>query len=147
MFVHIPVYSTECFPTAVEIISIFNICIRLAEVTETGPYLQVFGNVVTRVQFNQHLRNFGNDIAGGIDTRCCPVTKGHSRFILLILRALVSEQEVEIKSFERFHHRIRRPPYCFNIITQCCRLNILIIIRINQIQGRVVVSLGNVTEQ
>ncbi len=146
MFVYIPVNSTECFPTAVEVISILDIRIRFAEITETCPYLQVFGNVVTRVQLYQHLRNFSNDIAGGIDTRCCPVTKSHSRFILFILRALVSEQEMEIKSFERFHNCIRRPSYCFNIITQCSRLNILIIIRINQVQGRVVVSLGNVTE-
>ena len=146
MFVHIPVNSTECFPTTIEVISILDIRIRFAEVTETGPYLQIFSNVVTRVQLYQHLRNFSYDIAGGINPRCCPVTKGHSRFILLILRTLVSEEEMEIKSFERFQNCIRRPSYCFNIITQCSRLNILIIIRINQIQGRVVVGLGNVTE-
>ena len=106
MFVYIPVNSTECFPTAVEVISILDIRIRFAEVTETGPYLQVFGNVVTRVQLYQHLRNFSNDIAGGIDTRCCPVTKSHSRFILLILRALVSEQEIEGKIA---HLSVERP--------------------------------------
>ena len=147
MFVHIPVDAAKGFPASVKVISILNIGIRLAEVTEAGPYLQVFGDVVTRVQFNQHLRNFGYNITGGVDARSRSVTESNPRLIFLVFRALVSKQEVEIKSFERLHNRICCPTDGFNIIAQCCGFDILIIVGVNQIQCRVVICLGNISEQ
>lgn len=147
MFVHRPVDTTESFPTPVEVVSIFNVSVRLAEIAEAGPDSEVVRNVVAGIEFDKHFRNLRHNISRGIDFTYRTVLESHTRFIFLVSRALVGKQEMEVEAFERFDHCIRRPADGLDVITQRSGKNLGPVIRINQIERRVIVCFRNVGKQ
>ena len=147
MLVHSPVDASESFPASIEIIGILDVGISLAKVTEAGPYFQIGSDAITGIQLNQYFRYFRYDIAGSIDTRFRSVAEDHTGFVFFILGALVSEQEMKSKSFERLDDSIRGPADGFDVVAQSRSLNVGRIIRINQVQCRIVVCLADIREQ
>ena len=101
----------------VEVICLVDVGIGLAEVTETGPELNVLGNHVARIQLDENLRNLGYNVAGGIDVANIAIAEGDAGFILLVSWLLISEEEVEIESLERMSHSIGCPTPCLNIVS------------------------------
>lgn len=74
--VHLPVQSAKGFPTAVEVVSVVDVGIGLAEVAEAGPDFQVLGNHVTGVDFDNDLRNLGYDVARCVDLAYIAIGEG-----------------------------------------------------------------------
>ena len=99
MFVHLPVHAAEGFPTTVEVEGIGQIGICLSKITEAEPYAQVGSDVVAGIYFSKYLRDFFHNVAVGIQVGHS--FKGGLDEIVVISRLLVSEQGVQVETFER----------------------------------------------
>lgn len=83
MFVYLPVRTPERLPAPVEVIGIFDIGVRFADIAETYPQLYIPGDVVTRIQFDQNFWNLGYDIPRGVDAGDRSVAECNACLILL----------------------------------------------------------------
>ena len=105
----LPVQTSESLPVTIEVICLVDVGVGLAEVTETGPELDVLGNHVAWVQLDENLRNLCYDIASGVDFTNIAIIEGDAGFILFVSRLLISEEEVEIESLEWMSHSVGCP--------------------------------------
>ena len=144
--VHLPVDAAEGFPSAVEVISIVDVGIRLAEVTEAGPDLQIIRNHIARVDFHNDLRNLGYNVSGSIDFAHITVGEGDGSLILLVGRLLVSEQEVQVKSLARMRYHVGGPSDGLDVEGKRSGHNLVLSVSrfVLQVQRGVVVGLGDV---
>ena len=91
-----------------------------------------------------HLRNFRHNVASGIDAAHRAIAEGHARFILLVSRLLIGEQEVELKALEGFHHSVGSPAQRLDVVSQCRGLDVRRVVGVDKVERRVIVRLGNV---
>ena len=147
--VHLPVQSAEGLPATVEVVGVVDVGVGLAEVAEAGPDLQVLGDHVAGVYFDDDLRDFGYDIACGVDFAHVSVGEGDRGFILLVSWLLVGEEEVQVESLEGAGNDVGGPTQRLDVVGQRGSHDFglsggsLVL----QVQRRVVVRLRDVGEE
>ena len=129
---------------AIEVVSLVDVGVSLAEVAEAGPQLDVLGDHVAGVELDEYLWDFGYDVASSIDLAHIAIVEGDRSLKLLVCRLLVSEQEVEIESLERMSHSVGSPTPGLDVVSQRSSLNLAAVL---EVQRRVVVGLGDIREQ
>ena len=97
-FIGLPIYTTEGFPMAIEIVGFVDVCISLSKVAERSPHLEVGRNHVAGVYFYKYLGHFCHDVARSVDFSFVSVVERNGRFVLLVGRLLISEEEVEVEA-------------------------------------------------
>ena len=99
--VDIPVDAAEGFPMTVKVECLLKVGVGLAEVAETEPCVEVFGDVILGIQLDEHLRYLLHYLVVGIDAHGLTVAERHAGVIVLIHRLLISEEGVHVEVLER----------------------------------------------
>ena len=136
--VHLPVDTSEGLPVSLEVISLIDVGIGLAEIAEAGPHLDVLGNHVTGIELYEHLGYLGHSIACCIDLAHISVAEGNGGLKLLVSRLLISEQEMEVEALEGMQYSIGGPSPCLYVVGQRSGLDLTSVL---EVEGGVVVGL------